>query len=187
MRIAVIGSSTGGPFILETILSQFPRLFAVIIIVQHLPGNFTETFRSHISILTAMKVMIASDNQQISEGEILVAPAGKHLILEKNRIIRFHEGEKLHGVRPAADCTMLSLINRVDDKLAGIVLTGMGQDGANGIVHISNLKGLTIVQDPMTAAIMSMPQSAIETGKVREILSPAEIREALIRFGSGKT
>jgi two-component system chemotaxis response regulator CheB len=182
MKIVVIGSSTGGPYILEEIFSRFPKISAVIIIIQHLPPTFTFTFRSHLSALTSMDVVIGSEAHQITEGQIIVAPSGKHLLLEKNRIIRLDDGEKIHGVRPAADFTMLSLKQRVEDRFLGIVLTGMGQDGAKGIVHINSLKGMTIVQDPSTAAIMSMPQAAIETGMVTEVLPPSGIRRVLLNF-----
>lgn len=185
MRIAIIGSSTGGPYILEEIFARFPRITGAIIIVQHLPPAFTNAFKVHLSALTKMKVIIGMENHTVSEGEIIIAPAGKHLILESNRIIHLVEGEKIHGVMPAVDQTMTSLKNRVDDRYAGIILTGMGQDGAKGIMYIKNLKGITIAQDPKTAPIASMPQSAIETGMVSHVLGPEEIRKALIRFGMG--
>lgn len=184
MRIVIIGSSTGGPFILEQIFAQFPKIPAVIIIVQHLPENFTNAFCEHIKILTHMQVMIATSSYHIKEGEIIIAPAGKHLLLSNNRTIIFQDGPKLHGVKPAVDYTMLSLRNREEDHLAGVVLTGMGHDGAAGIAHIKSLKGLTIAQDPNTSPIKSMPQAAIDTGMVTEILSPLDIRKALIRFGT---
>lgn len=185
MKIAIIGSSTGGPYILEEIFARFPTIMGAIIIVQHLPPTFTNAFKAHISALVQMKVLIATENHPVSEGEIIIAPAGKHLILESNRIIHLLEGEKIHGVMPAVDQAMISLKNRVDDRYAGIILTGMGQDGAKGIIHIRNLNGITIAQDPKTAPIASMPQSAIETGMVSHILGPGEIRKALIRFGMG--
>lgn len=187
MKIVIIGSSTGGPFILEQIFAQFPKIPAVIIIVQHLPQNFTTAFCEHISILTQMQVLIAPSTYHIREGEIFIAPAGKHLVLSNNRSIIFQDGEKLHGVKPAVDYTMLSLRKREEDLLAGIVLTGMGQDGAAGIAHIKSLNGMTIAQDPNTAPIRSMPQAAIDTGKVNEILSPVDIRKALIKFGTQKS
>lgn len=187
MRIIIIGSSTGGPFILEQIFAQFPKIPVVIILVQHLPQNFTNAFCEHIKILTDMQVMIASSSYHIREGEILIAPAGKHLQLSNNRSIIFNDGEKLHGVKPAVDYTMLSLRYREEDNLAGVVLTGMGNDGAAGIVHINSLKGMTIAQDPNTSPIKSMPQAAIDTGMVKEILSPLDICKALIRFGTHKS
>ncbi len=187
MKIVIIGSSTGGPYILEQIFAQFPKIPAVIIIVQHLPQNFTNAFCEHIKNLTQMQVLIASSAYHIREGEILIAPAGKHLLLSNNRNIIFQDGEKLHGVKPAVDYTMLSLRNRVEDHLAGVVLTGMGNDGASGIAHIKCIKGLTIAQDPNTSPIRSMPQAAIDTGMVTEILSPLDISKALIRFGTQKS
>jgi two-component system chemotaxis response regulator CheB len=187
MKIIVIGSSTGGPYILEQIFSKFPLIPAVIIIVQHLPISFTQTFCIQIRALTKMNVVVPTPGYVLHEGEILIAPAGVHMILEKNRFIAFEDGEKVHGVKPAVDKTMISLRQRGDDHLAGVVLTGMGQDGAAGIVHIRNLGGYTLVQDPDTAPIKSMPQSAIDTGKVQDILAPPKITQALIRFGTGQS
>lgn len=185
MRIAIIGSSTGGPYILEQIFTGFPPVPVCIIVIQHLPAAFTQSFKGHIAALTSMKARVPSEGDVLTEGEILIAPAGKHLILHHNRKISFEDSEKLHGVKPAIDKTMLSLQKRLDDHLAGFILTGMGQDGAAGIAHIKNLGGLTIVQDPATAPIKSMPQAALDTRKVTEILPPAGITRALIHFGSG--
>lgn len=185
MRIAIIGSSTGGPYILEQIFSGFPQTPICIIIIQHLPGAFTPAFRGHIGALTPMKVIVPAAGDQLREGEIFIAPAGKHMILEHNRTIRLDDGEKLHGVKPAIDRTMLSLEKRHEDHLAGIILTGMGQDGAAGIAHIKDLGGLTIAQDLATSPIKSMPQSAMDTRKITEILNPSGITRALIRFGIG--
>lgn len=186
MRIVIIGSSTGGPYILEQIFNQFPKVPAVIIIVQHLPQTFTEAFSEHIHVLTQMQVLIPVSGYQIREGEILIAPAGKHLVLSNNRTIILQDGDRLHGVKPAVDYAMLSLHKREEDQIAGVILTGMGQDGAAGIVHIKGLKGLTIAQDPKTSPIKSMPQAAIDTGMVSEVLSPIEIQKALVRFGTKK-
>jgi two-component system chemotaxis response regulator CheB len=186
MRLVIIGSSTGGPYILEQIFTQFPVIPAVIIIVQHLPQNFTDTFCKHLGMLARMQVRIATHLYQFHEGEILIAPAGKHLVLSNNRSIMLQDGDKLHGVKPAADYAMLSLHQREEDHLAGVVLTGMGQDGAVGIAHIKKLGGHTIAQDPTTSPIKSMPQAAIETGKITDVLSPAEITMALIQFGLDK-
>ncbi|HWQ67889.1 MAG TPA: chemotaxis protein CheB [Methanospirillum sp.] len=184
MRIAVIGSSTGGPYILEKIFTNFPKIPAAIIIVQHLPLAFTKTFQTHISSLTSMAVNVASSGYSLHEGEILIAPSGKHLVLDHNRRVLLQDGEKVHGVKPAIDCTMLSLHSFTEDRLCGIVLTGMGQDGAAGVAHIRNLGGTTIAQDPGTSPIRSMPQAAIDTGKVLEVLAPEGIRQALISFGN---
>ncbi len=185
MKIAIIGSSTGGPHILEEVFSQFPVVQAAIIIIQHLPAAFTETFRCHVADLTPMTVEIAKAGEKIAEGRIYIAPAGRHLILEQNRTIHLEDSEKLHGVKPSIDRTMLSLQQIEGDRILGVILTGMGQDGAAGIALIKSLGGYTIVQDPVTAPIRSMPQAALDTGMVSEILTPKDITKALVKFGSG--
>jgi two-component system, chemotaxis family, protein-glutamate methylesterase/glutaminase len=185
MKIAIIGSSTGGPHILEEVFTRFPVVPIVIIIVQHLPEAFTKTFRGHIADMTGMNTVIAEEGLKLSERKIIIAPAGRHLILEQNRIVHLEDGPKLHGVKPSIDRTMLSLQNVDGDRLLGIELTGMGQDGAAGISYIRSIGGYTIVQDPVTAPIKSMPQAAIDTGQVREILTPKAITKALVKFSSG--
>lgn len=182
MKIVIIGSSTGGPYILEKILAGFPLLKVAIIIVQHLPPTFTRTFRNHIAALTQMEVIIINENSPLTEEKIFIAPAGSHLLLEKNRIFKLDNNEKIHGVRPAVDMTLLSIQKRTEDKIMGIILTGMGRDGANGLYHLHKIGGITIAQDPLTSPIKSMPQAAIETGEIDHILNPDQIREKIISF-----
>ena len=182
MKIIIIGSSTGGPFILESVFSDFPVIHAVIIIVQHLPPTFTKAFYKHIFSLTKMPVSIVSEGEKIKKPHIYIAPAGKHLLIANNRTFSLSDKEKLHGVRPAVDLTMMSMLKRTEDSIMGIVLTGMGRDGADGINYLHNLGATTIAQEPATAPIKSMPQSAIETGLIDLILTPDKIRDAIISF-----
>ncbi|MCA1917304.1 CheB methylesterase domain-containing protein [Methanospirillum hungatei] len=182
MKIIIIGSSTGGPYILESVFSDFPVVNAAIVIVQHLPPAFTRTFASHISSFGKMPVSIASDGEILTAPHIYIAPAGQHLLIKNNRTFALNNSEKLHGVRPAVDLTMLSMQKKPDDSIMGIVLTGMGRDGADGIYFLHTLGAVTIAQDPATAPIKSMPQAAIETGKVDFILTPDKIRDAIIHF-----
>lgn len=182
MKIIIIGSSTGGPYILEKILSGFPIINVAIIIVQHLPSTFIHTFRNHIAALTKMEVLIAHKENPLSEKKIFIAPAGFHLHLHNNRTFLLNSGEKLHGVRPAVDHTLLSFQKRSEDKILGIILTGMGRDGADGISYLHRIGGVTIAQDPNTAPIKSMPLASIETGEIEHILIPDQIREKMISF-----
>ena len=117
MKIIIIGSSTGGPYILEEILSHFPSLPCAIILVQHLPPTFTNTFKTHIATLTRMNVTIAGEDQKIAEGTLFIAPAGQHLLLRNNRSFIFDDGDKIHGVRPAVDRTLLTIQKRSEDKI----------------------------------------------------------------------
>lgn len=184
MKIIIIGSSTGGPFILEQVFAQFPVVPAAIIIIQHLPPSFIQPFRNHIAALTQMETRVIEDGSRISEKKIFIAQAGYHLLLVNNRDCMLDSGVKIHGVRPAIDRTMLSMQKRTDDHLMGIILTGMGQDGAEGMIHLHSCGAVTIVQDPGTAPIKSMPMAAIETGQIDHILPPDIIREKMIEFGS---
>lgn len=182
MKIIIIGSSTGGPYILESIFNNFSVINAAIIIVQHLPPAFTQTFRGHIEAMTRMPVSIAGEGEMITAPHIYIAPSGQHLLIKNNRTFHLNDDEKIHGVRPAVDRTMLSVQKRSEDTIMGIILTGMGRDGADGMYHLHKLGAVTIAQDPATAPIKSMPQSAIETGEIDFILTPEKIRDALIRF-----
>lgn len=182
MKIIIIGSSTGGPYILEQIFSQFPPLPVCIIIIQHLPVNFIQSFRDHINEITAMETEVIKEGTKLTDNRIYIAPGGYHLLIRNNRDCLLDSGEKLHGVRPAIDRTMFSMVERVGDDLMGVILTGMGHDGAQGIAHMHLCGAVTIAQDPSTSPIKSMPQSAIETGKVDKIFTPGAIRNAMIQF-----
>ncbi len=184
MKIIIIGSSTGGPFILDEIFSRFPSVNACILIIQHLPTAFTESFRKNLQSITSMKVIIGEEGQVIAPGTIIIAPGDRHLILQKNRTIHLDDAPKIHGVRPAADSTMCSLVSRIEDRILGIILTGMGQDGTTGLRHIKSTGGVTWAQDPETAPIKSMPMSAIEAGVADKVYSPVEIRTQLVAFCS---
>jgi two-component system, chemotaxis family, protein-glutamate methylesterase/glutaminase len=183
MKIIIIGSSTGGPYILEQIFSGFPDLQLAIIIIQHLPASFIEVFRRHIISFTKMEVLVVEDHCVLSERKIFVAPSGFHLLINNNRICTLNLDDKMHGVRPAVDKTMLSLQKRKDDHLMGIILTGMGRDGADGIIHMHSCGAITIAQDPASSPIKSMPQAAIDTGHIDQICTPGCIRQKMIEFG----
>ena len=184
MKIVIIGSSTGGPQIIEEIFSGFPVLPLTIIVIQHISPNFIQVFKKHIMSFTQMETQVIVDGCKLSEKKILIAPAGFHLLINSNRICKLNSDEKIHGVRPAVDRTMLSLKKRENDTLMGIILTGMGRDGADGIIHMHSCGAVTIVQEPRTCPIKSMPQAAIETGHVDFIFSPDDIKKKLIEFGS---
>lgn len=182
MKIIIIGSSTGGPYILEQIFSQFPPLPVCIIIIQHLPANFIQPFRDHINELTVMETEVIKEGTKLTDNRIYIAPGGYHLLIRNNRDCLLDSGEKIHGVRPAIDRTMFSMVERIGDHMMGVILTGMGHDGAQGIAHMHLCGAVTIAQEPSTAPIKSMPQSAIETGMVDKIYTPGAIRDAIIQF-----
>lgn len=183
-RFIIIGSSTGGPFILEQIFSGLPRLPAAIIVVQHIRAFFMDDLLRHIQAQTAMQVILPATGQVIIPGTIYVAPAGYHLILEENTRFILNESEKVNSVRPSIDVAMKSVRKEAGLSVMGIVLTGMGRDGTEGLQHIKSIGGMTVAQDPATSPIRTMPQNAIDAGIIDAVCTPDMIQDVIRRFSS---
>jgi two-component system chemotaxis response regulator CheB len=166
MNITVIGVSTGGPGALRELFDGLPRLETCILLVQHMPAFINESVRRSLSALTAMEVRLASDGDRLAHGQVLLAPSDVHMAVRRNRRVRLVGGEKVNYVCPAVDVTMLALEDRRGDQFVGVVLTGLGCDGAAGIRYMKSLGALTLVQDEATSTIYGMPGSAVETGCV---------------------
>lgn len=181
MNIVIIGSSTGGPKILPQILTGLPKLNASIILVQHMRSYINESFRKTLDRNTEMDVRIAEHGDVLNNGEIVIAPSGVHLEIANNKVINLSHGEKVHFVCPSIDVTMKSLRKEKGCTVMGIILTGMGCDGVDGITHIKSIGGMTIAQDEATSVIYGMPKAAYGTGHVDWVLTPMEIREKLLK------
>lgn len=180
--IVVIGSSTGGPRTLEIVFSRFPLVDAAIVIVQHMPHHINNAFCRHLAEISRMETRIAEDGDSIEHGTIYVAPSDVHLKLLANRTIRLFDDEKVQCVRPSIDVAMTSLERNGNDRFVGVVLSGMGRDGADGICHIKEIGGVTLAQALRTCAIHAMPRAAFETGQVDQMLPPEGIRERIIQI-----
>ncbi len=164
-----------------SIFSEFPRLNACLILVQHMPRFINHSVRDTIQRGTTMTVKLAENGEMIRDGVIYIAPSEQHLELKNNRMIHLINGEKVNFVCPAIDVTMNSLKPPGNDRIIGVILTGMGKDGAQGLLHIKNIGGLTIAQDEDSSIVYGMPKAAYETGCVDLILSPEKIRQTLIQ------
>ncbi|WP_290816106.1 chemotaxis-specific protein-glutamate methyltransferase CheB [Halovivax sp.] len=174
----IVGASTGGPRILERLLATLPRaLEAKIVIVQHMPAEFTRRFADRLDATSEYDVREAGEDDLVGGGEAVVAPGGSHLEIAENVDgeirVELDDGERIHGVRPSIDVTMRTAAETVSDPLAGVVLTGMGRDGAAGIEAIAAAGGRTFAQDERSSPVFGIPQKAIETGAVDEI-APAD-------------
>lgn len=180
-RIGVIGSSAGGPRILKEIFTGLPCLQGSLILVQHMPKFVNTTFCESLNEITEMNVKLAEEGEYIKPGFLYIAPSELHCGLVDNRIIHLFNAEKVHYVSPSIDVAMESIKNEVGLRPIGVLLTGMGKDGAEGIAHIKDLGGVTIVQNEQTSVIWGMPKAAISTGKVDFVLDPQEIRAKLIQ------
>lgn len=179
-NIIIIGSSAGGPRILKELFNEFPRIDAAIVLVQHMPAFINKAFTLTLDKCTDMDVRLAEHGDRLARGSMYIAPTGKHLTLKNNVEIELMDGEKVNFVCPAVDQTMFSVKAEAGVSFIGVVLTGMGRDGAGGIVHIKALGGTTIAQDEESSVIYGMPREAIATGKVDYILPPSGIARKLI-------
>ena len=181
----LIASSTGGPTVVERVVAGLPRNADFrIIVVQHMPDAFTERFADRLDAASEYDVREAEDGDRIGGGQALVAPGGKHLVVAGaggGRLrIKLTEDPPEHGVRPAADVTMRSAAKTVDGPLVGVVLTGMGADGADGVQAIADAGGHVIAQDEASSAVFGMPKRAIERGCVDDVLAGDDVPEGIL-------
>ena len=181
----LIASSTGGPTVVERVVAGLPRDADLrIIVVQHMPDAFTGRFADRLDAASEYDVREAKDGDRIGGGEALVAPGGKHLVVAGaggGRIrTKLTDDPPEHGVRPAADVTMRSAAETVDGPLVGVVLTGMGADGADGVRAIDAAGGHVIAQDEASSAVFGMPRRAIERGCVDDVLAGADVPDGIL-------
>jgi two-component system, chemotaxis family, protein-glutamate methylesterase/glutaminase len=174
--IVVIGASAGGPRVLKTLFHGMPRLRASVIVVQHMPKFINDSLRDSLAAETRMRVVIAQNGDPLEDGTVYIAPSEVHLVVRHNRSLRLAHGEKVNYVCPAVDVTMNSLFMEFGASFIGVVLTGMGRDGADGVVHVRRIGGVTLAQDEKTSSIFGMPKEAIATGCVDFVLPPEKIR-----------
>ena len=181
----VIAASTGGPKVVEQVLAGLPGGADIrVVIVQHMPGGFTERFAARLDEHSAYAVHEAGDGDRIGAGEAVVAPGGSHLEVSNYRAgrlrVRLTDEPPRHGVKPAADRAMETAAEAVSDRLVGVVLTGMGADGAAGTEAIAAAGGGVIAQDESSSAVFGMPREAIATGGVDEVRAAGAIPDGIV-------
>ena len=179
--LIVIGASTGGPKVLWDLFSAMPPLSACILIVQHFPKFINDSFVRSLSLRTQAKVRLAQHGDELAEGLVLVAPSEVHCRVVGNRHLHLASGPDVNYVCPSIDVTMQSLCAWPNgSKLIGVLLTGMGRDGAAGLAHVKQLGGLTIAQYEATCAVYGMPGAAVRLGCVDFELPPEKIATLLV-------
>lgn len=180
--IVVIGASTGGPMALRELLAQLPAAFrAPIIIVQHIPAFFTSVLASQLNRYCQLPVREAEDGEALTPGVVYVAPGGYHLLLQTGLRVHLQKGEDVPGEHcPSIDVTMESASRLLGARIAGVLLSGMGVDGVQGLSTIRRQGGRTFAQDEATSVVFGMPKRAIELGAVITVDSPARIGSALV-------
>lgn len=179
---AVVGASTGGPKAVERVLAALPVADCRVLVVQHMPAGFTGRFAERLDDACAYEVREASDGDRIGAGEVLVAPGSAHLVVASYRAgrlrVRLREPADT-GVTPAVDVTMRTAAGAVDDPLVGVVLTGMGDDGAAGIRAMAAAGAHTIAQSRDSCVVYGMPKRAVETGAVDDVRDLDDVADAI--------
>jgi two-component system chemotaxis response regulator CheB len=174
--IVVIGASTGGPVAVRELLERLPTNFApAVLIVQHIPASFTDVLAAQLSRHTALPVKEAEHGEVVRGGHVYVAPGDSHMLISSDSRIQLNNGPKIRGHRPAIDVTMQAVAQVYGAKTTGIVLTGMGDDGSEGLVAIRAKGGRTFAQDGASSVVNGMPLRARERGVVDRVGSPSEI------------
>lgn len=181
----IIGSSTGGPKMVERVLSELPLDADLhILVVQHMPEGFTGRFAQRIDARSSYDVREATDGTRVGGGEALVAAGGSHMCVENYRNGRLRvsltEDPPVNSARPSVDVTMESAASAIDDPVVGTILTGMGEDGAEGICRIKDVGGHTLAQDEETSAVYGMPKRAFETGCVDTVLPIGDVSAGVL-------
>ncbi|MBN2618805.1 MAG: hypothetical protein JXR64_10900 [Spirochaetales bacterium] len=176
----VIGSSTGGPNALKKVLDELPEDFSIpISIVQHMEEGHEEGLATWLNKSCKLKVRMARDKDTPLPGEIIMGEQGKHLSV-RNKVFYYTDEDKVEFQKPAVDVLFTTAAKSYKENLLGVLLTGMGRDGAKGCVEILKHGGKTIVQDEATSTVFGMPKAAIELGAASVILPLDKIAEYLI-------
>jgi two-component system chemotaxis response regulator CheB len=172
-RVISIAASTGGPAAIAYILKHIPENTPPILVVQHMQKGMTKLFADGLNQECKLKVKEAEEGDVVQEGLALIAPGGFHMSVTKTGKINLATGPPVNYVRPSADVMMKSAAKTYASKNIGVVLTGMGADGAKGIEAIKKKGGLTIAQDKKTCVVFGMPAAAIKTGCI-DFVMPLE-------------
>jgi two-component system, chemotaxis family, protein-glutamate methylesterase/glutaminase len=179
-HVVVIGSSTGGPRALAELLPAIPAdIPAAFIVVQHMPPGFTTSLAKRLDAASEISVKEAEDGDRLQAGLALVAPGGFHVKVKRQGAVVMDEGPAVHGVRPSIDVTMQSVVERYCAEVVGMVLTGMGVDGAEGAGLIKAAGGTVLVEDESTCAVFGMP-SAVQNAGFADTVAPIQDLASLL-------
>lgn len=179
--MVIIGASTGGPLALRELLGELPAGFrAPVVVVQHIPAFFTSVLASQLNRYCQLPVREASNGEILTPGIVYIAPGGYHFLLQTGLRIQLEKGKDAPGKHcPSIDVAMESAARLLGARIAGVLLSGMGEDGAAGLLSIRRHGGKTFAQDEMTSVVFGMPKRAIELGAAMTVATPALIGAAL--------
>jgi len=183
-RIAAIGTSTGGTQALEFILAQLPRTCQGIAVVQHMPEKFTAAFAGRLNTMCEVEVKEAENGDRLIPGRVLIAPGGQHLEIQRSGaqyIAKIFRGPAVNRHCPSVDVLFRSVAKNVGKNAMGLIMTGMGDDGAQGLLAMRQAGSPTIAQDEKSSVVFGMPKEAINLGAAGKIASLDEIPHLLVK------
>ncbi len=179
--LLVLGVSTGGPLALHSVLPRLPATLPVgMLIVQHMPPHFTRSLADRLNSLSHLKVKEAADGDRIEAGSVLIAPGGKQMVLGRDKFavkISDEPSDTLH--KPSVDVMMASVVKRFSGNILGVIMTGMGRDGADGLQLIHNAGGYVLSQDEESCVVYGMPKAVVDAGIADEIYSLENLASAI--------
>jgi two-component system chemotaxis response regulator CheB len=183
LRYVAIGASTGGPAAIRELLAEIPAEVPVsFLIVQHIAAGFEVGFADWLNKEFPLDVRLAKDGERPPPGAVRLAPGGSHLLLEPDGVLRLDSGTPARrGHRPSVDELFLSCAQSCPEQVAGVILTGMGADGAEGLLALRAAGGLTFAQDEASSVVFGMPRVALERGAADLALPPRELARTLVR------
>ena len=187
LEIIAIGISTGGPNALREVFAELdPNLPQPIVVVQHMPPGFTYEFANSLNKICQLEVKEASDGDLLKPGRILIAPGGKHMIIERRSlasIVRITETPPENGHRPSVDVLFNSIAENYKNHALGVIMTGMGKDGAKATLELYRQGSRTLGQDEASSVVYGMPRVAFEMGGVMEQVSLSNMASMINRYG----
>jgi two-component system chemotaxis response regulator CheB len=186
-RIVAIGASTGGPQALERVLGRLDRRCPGIVVVQHMPQRFTRSFAERLHRLSGAEVKEAEHLDVILPGRVLIAPGGKHLVVRRDGLqyyVETLEGPLVSRHKPSVDVLFRSLAKAAGSNAVGIIMTGMGDDGARGMREMADCGAATYAQDEASSVVFGMPKEAIHMGGVGDVLPLDNISAVIEKYAS---
>ena len=183
-RVVALGTSTGGTQALEVVLTSLPRVTPGIVIVQHMPEKFTAAFAERLNSLCQIEVKEAKNNDRVVPGRALIAPGGKHMLLRRTGAqyyVEVMDGPLVNRHRPSVDVLFRSVAKCAGANSLGVIMTGMGDDGAAGLMEMRTAGARTVAQDEESCVVFGMPKEAIKRGGVEKTVTLTAISREIMQ------
>ena len=186
-KVLVLGASTGGTQAIELLLKQLPSNAPGTVIVQHMPAGFTRTFSERLNSECDLEVREAKNGDTVIPGRVLIAPGNQHMLVKRSGAqyeVEVKDGPLVGRHRPSVDVLFNSAASFLGSNAIGVMLTGMGKDGAKGMLAMKNAGGHNIAQDEKSCVVYGMPRAAVEEGAVDDILPLGKIAERIMKLAA---